>query len=51
MSLTNDQLVEELSKKTVLEIAELVKLVRRLSGAFLQLLRYVQLLVALGGCC
>jgi large subunit ribosomal protein L7/L12 len=25
MSLTNDQLVEELSKKTVLEIAELVK--------------------------
>lgn len=26
MSLTNDQLVEELSKKTVLEIAELVKL-------------------------
>ena len=26
MSLTNDQLVEELSKKTVLEIAELVKM-------------------------
>ena len=26
MSLTNDQLVEELSKKTVLEIADLVKL-------------------------
>ncbi|MEI7973382.1 MAG: 50S ribosomal protein L7/L12 [Bdellovibrio sp.] len=26
MSLTNDQLVEELSKKTVMEIAELVKL-------------------------
>ena len=26
MSLTNDQLVDELSKKTVLEIAELVKL-------------------------
>ena len=26
MSLSNDQLVEELSKKTVLEIAELVKL-------------------------
>jgi large subunit ribosomal protein L7/L12 len=25
MSLTNDQLVEELSKKTVMEIAELVK--------------------------
>ena len=26
MSLTNDQLVEELSKKSVLEIAELVKM-------------------------
>ncbi|MBX3017441.1 MAG: 50S ribosomal protein L7/L12 [Bdellovibrionaceae bacterium] len=32
MSLTNDQLVEELSKKTVLEIAELVKLLEEKWG-------------------
>jgi large subunit ribosomal protein L7/L12 len=32
MSLTNDQLVEELSKKTVLEIAELVKMLEEKWG-------------------
>lgn len=32
MSLTNDQLVDELSKKTVLEIAELVKLLEEKWG-------------------
>jgi large subunit ribosomal protein L7/L12 len=32
MALTNDQLVEELSKKTVLEIAELVKLLEEKWG-------------------
>lgn len=32
MSLTNEQLVEELSKKTVLEIAELVKLLEEKWG-------------------
>ncbi len=32
MSLTNDQIVEELSKKTVLEIAELVKMLEEKWG-------------------
>ena len=32
MSLTNDQLVQELSNKTVLEIAELVKLLEEKWG-------------------